>query len=59
MAMRGGPRLPVGSEAWVARERSDVQQLYTDHVEEFSFAVRNEFEWLNEHMAEALSENST
>ncbi|KAB5535325.1 hypothetical protein GE09DRAFT_1143428 [Coniochaeta sp. 2T2.1] len=59
MAMRGGPRLAVGSEAWVARERSDVQQLYTDHAEEFSFAVRNEFEWLNEHMAEALSENST
>jgi len=26
-------------------------------VEEFSFAARNEMDWLNEHMAEIFSEN--
>jgi len=26
-------------------------------VEEFTFSVRNDFDWLNEHMAEVFGEN--
>jgi hypothetical protein len=56
-AMRGGPRLAVGSAAWIAEERSSALQIVGQEVEEFSFAARNELEWLNEHMAEVFSEN--
>jgi hypothetical protein len=56
-AMRGGPRLAVGSSAWIAEERSSSLQIAQTEVEEFSFSARNEMEWLNEHMAEIFSEN--
>jgi hypothetical protein len=56
-AMRGGPRLVVGSAAWIAEERSSARQVVAHEVDEFSFSVRNEMEWLNEHMAEVFSEN--
>lgn len=57
MAMRGGPRLPVGSAAWVAEERSSALTIAQSEIEEFSFSARNEMDWLNEHMAEIFSEN--
>ena len=57
MAMRPGPRQPVGSAAWVAEERSSALQIASSEVEEFSFSARNEIDWLNEHMAEIFSEN--
>lgn len=57
MAMRPGPRQPVGSAAWVAEERSSALQIACSEVEEFSFSARNEIDWLNEHMAEIFSEN--
>jgi len=57
MAMRGGPRLPVGSAAWVAEERSSALNIAQSEIEEFSFSARNEMDWLNEHMAEIFSEN--
>lgn len=56
MATRGA-RLPIGSAAWVAEERSAACQVAESEVEEFSYAVRNEFDWLNEHMAGIFDEN--
>ncbi|KAL8401286.1 hypothetical protein RB596_008191 [Gaeumannomyces avenae] len=56
MAMRG-PRQPVGSAAWVAEERSSAVQIGRSEAEEFTYSVRNEFEWLNEHMAGIFDEN--
>ncbi|RYP71414.1 hypothetical protein DL771_004781 [Monosporascus sp. 5C6A] len=50
-------RLPVGSAQWIAEERSSASQITESEVEEFSFSARNEFDWLNEHMAEIFSEN--
>ena len=57
MAMRGGPRLQVGSAAWVAEERGSALTIAQSEIEEFSFSARNEMDWLNEHMAEIFSEN--
>ncbi|KAH8884865.1 hypothetical protein GQ53DRAFT_751826 [Thozetella sp. PMI_491] len=57
MAMRGGPRLAVGSAAWIAEERSSALQIAHSEIEEFSYSARNELDWLNEHMAEIFSEN--
>lgn len=57
MAMRGGPRLQVGSAAWIAEERDSALNIARSEIEEFSFSARNEMDWLNEHMAEIFSEN--
>ncbi|KAI1386342.1 uncharacterized protein F4822DRAFT_409703 [Hypoxylon trugodes] len=57
MAGPRGARLPVGSAPWVAEERSSALQIAQQEVEEFSFSARNDFDWLNEHMAEIFSEN--
>lgn len=56
MATRGA-RLPIGSASWIAEERSAARQVTESEVEEFSYAARNEFEWLNEHMAGIFDEN--
>ncbi|KAI6380000.1 hypothetical protein MCOR32_004256 [Pyricularia oryzae] len=56
MAMRG-PRQPVGSAAWIAEERASATQISRSESEEFTFSVRNEFEWLNEHMNGIFDEN--
>ncbi|RYO92920.1 hypothetical protein DL766_003896 [Monosporascus sp. MC13-8B] len=50
-------RLPVGSAQWITEERSSASRITESEVEEFSFSARNEFDWLNEHMAEIFSEN--
>ncbi|KAI1470755.1 uncharacterized protein F4812DRAFT_418879 [Daldinia caldariorum] len=52
-----GARLPVGSAPWILEERSSALQIAQSEVEEFSFSARNDFDWLNEHMAEIFSEN--
>ncbi|OTB08081.1 hypothetical protein M426DRAFT_317186 [Hypoxylon sp. CI-4A] len=52
-----GARLPVGSAQWISEERSSALQIAQSEVEEFSFSARNDFDWLNEHMAEIFSEN--
>ncbi|AEO70917.1 uncharacterized protein THITE_2122802 [Thermothielavioides terrestris NRRL 8126] len=59
MAMRGGPRLQVGSAAWIAEERQSALNIAQSEIEEFAFSARNEIDWLNEHMAEIFSENQT
>ncbi|KAI0888913.1 uncharacterized protein GGS22DRAFT_64683 [Annulohypoxylon maeteangense] len=50
-------RLPVGSGPWISEERSSAMQITQSEVEEFSFSARNDFDWLNEHMADIFSEN--
>lgn len=55
-AMRG-PRLQVGSAAWVGEERASALQIVKSEVEEFSYSAHNEVEWLNEHMAAILNGN--
>lgn len=55
-AMRG-PRLQVGSAAWVGEERASALEIVQSEVEEFSYSAHNEIEWLNEHMAAILNEN--
>lgn len=57
MAMRGAPRVTVGSTAWVAEERDSARTIAHCEIDEFSFSARNEMDWLNEHMAEIFSEN--
>ncbi|KAK3996187.1 hypothetical protein QBC44DRAFT_377818 [Cladorrhinum sp. PSN332] len=59
MSTRGGPRLQVGSAAWIVEERNSALEIANSEIEEFSFSARNELDWLNEHMAEIFSENQT
>ena len=59
MATMRGPRVQVGSGAWVADERSCALGIAQSEVEEFSFAARNELDWLNEHMCGIFDENET
>ncbi|KAK7397949.1 hypothetical protein QQX98_012686 [Neonectria punicea] len=59
MAAMRGPRLQVGSAAWVAEERASALQIADSEVEEFTYSARNEFDWLNEHMANIFNENET
>ncbi|KAI5868558.1 hypothetical protein GGS23DRAFT_36772 [Durotheca rogersii] len=57
MAAARRARLPVGSAPWISEERSSALQIVQSEVDEFSFSARNDFDWLNEHMAEVFSEN--
>lgn len=57
---RANPRkAAVGTAAWIAEERSSVQQWTDTEAEGFTFAAHNEVEWLNEHMAEIFSQNQS
>ncbi|KAJ2986852.1 hypothetical protein NUW58_g4834 [Xylaria curta] len=55
--MAGRTRIQVGSGPWIAEERSSATQIASSEVEEFTFSVCNDFDWLNEHMAEVFGEN--
>lgn len=57
MAAARGKMPAVGSAQWIQNERDHAGQLIDQEVEEFSFSVRNELEWLNEHMADIFSKN--
>lgn len=48
---------PVGSAQWVQSERDQARQFIDQEVEEFSFSVRNELEWLDEHLGDIFSRN--
>lgn len=48
---------PIGSAHWVLDERQQADDLVSQEVEDFGFSVRNELEWLNEHMAEIFAQN--
>ncbi|KAK1729509.1 inner centromere protein [Colletotrichum acutatum] len=57
MATMRGTRVPIGSASWVNEERTTALSIVQAEAEEFSFAARNEFDWLNEHMAGVFNEN--
>ena len=48
----------VGSTQWVQKEREQAGDFVEQELEEFGYSVRNEMEWLNEHMAEIFSTNA-
>ncbi|KAK3670276.1 hypothetical protein LTR78_009830 [Recurvomyces mirabilis] len=48
----------VGSANWIQSERDQARVFVDQEAEEFSFSVRNDLEWLNEHMAEVLSDGN-
>lgn len=55
MAAARTKALAIGSAEWVRDERQHSQDLVAQELEDFGFSVRNELEWLNEHMAEVFS----
>ncbi|KAK2032450.1 inner centromere protein [Colletotrichum zoysiae] len=57
MAAMRGTRVPPGSASWINEERTTALSIVQAEAEEFSFAARNEFDWLNEHMAGIFNEN--
>ncbi|KAL3421083.1 inner centromere protein [Phlyctema vagabunda] len=60
-AMRANPRQEITEQTttWISGERNTAQQWAESEVEGFTFAARNEVEWLNEHMAEIFSQNES
>ena len=48
----------IGSAQWVQKEREQGGEFVEQELEEFGYSVRNEMEWLNEHMAEIFSTNA-
>ncbi|KAH7036257.1 hypothetical protein B0J12DRAFT_268597 [Macrophomina phaseolina] len=48
-------KVAVGSAPWILSERQQAAQFVEQEVDEFSYSVRNEMEWLNEHMAEIFT----
>jgi hypothetical protein len=51
-------KMPVGSAPWFVQERRQADELVGMETEEFGYAVRNEMEWLNEHMGEIFSKTN-
>ena len=49
---------PVGSAQWVQNEREQADGFVQEGVEEFGYSVRNELDWLNEHMADIFSKSA-
>ncbi|KAF2403787.1 hypothetical protein EJ06DRAFT_293656 [Trichodelitschia bisporula] len=48
-------KLDAGTPQWVVTERREANDLVMDEAEEFGYSVRNELEWLNEHMREIFT----
>ncbi|KAF3918570.1 hypothetical protein AA313_de0200430 [Arthrobotrys entomopaga] len=48
----------VGSSQWIINEVSEAHRREADHLEDFTIAVRNELEWLNEHMSDLFSQDT-
>ncbi|KAI0899681.1 hypothetical protein F4806DRAFT_453523 [Annulohypoxylon nitens] len=57
MSKPRGARLPVGSGPWISEERSTIMDFTEMEIKDFSFSAKNDFDWLNEHMADIFSEN--
>ncbi|KAF2262697.1 hypothetical protein CC78DRAFT_618276 [Lojkania enalia] len=47
----------IGSAPWILDERHQSNDLVAQELEDFGFSVRNELEWLNEHMADVFAHN--
>lgn len=55
MAAKGAKTAPIGSSQWIQNENDNTENLIADDLEEFTYSARNEFEWLNQHMADIFS----
>jgi hypothetical protein len=49
---------PVGSAAWMLGEKEQAAHFIEQEAEEFGFSVRNDLDWLNEHLADVFSQNN-
>jgi hypothetical protein len=58
MAGVRGKTQPVGSSAWIESEREQASQFVEESAEEFGYSVRNELEWLQEHMGDIFNNNN-
>jgi hypothetical protein len=47
----------IGSAQWILDERHQSNDLVSQELEDFGFSVRNELEWLNEHMTDIFAED--
>ncbi|KAF2874592.1 hypothetical protein BDV95DRAFT_592640 [Massariosphaeria phaeospora] len=47
----------IGSAQWLLDERHQSNDLVAQELEDFGFSVRNELEWLNEHMADIFTQS--
>lgn len=47
----------IGSMPWLDQENQQAAQFAAQEAEDFAFSVRNELDFLNEHMAEIFSKN--
>ncbi|KAL9608646.1 MAG: hypothetical protein Q9167_006530 [Letrouitia subvulpina] len=47
----------VGGPLWIEKENEQIAQFRTQEAEDFAFSVRNELEFLNEHMAEIFNKS--
>ncbi|CAI6319718.1 unnamed protein product [Periconia digitata] len=47
----------IGSAQWMLEERHQANDLVSQELEDFGFSVRNELDWLNEHMCEIFAQN--
>ncbi|KAF2844875.1 inner centromere protein-like protein [Plenodomus tracheiphilus IPT5] len=45
----------IGSAGWILEERHQSNALVAQELEDFGFSVRNELEWLNEHMSDIFA----
>jgi hypothetical protein len=57
MANAAAKKLPVASAEWIQTERSLAGQYLGEAADDFGYSVRNELEWLNEHMREIFSKD--
>ncbi|KAH7396555.1 hypothetical protein DE146DRAFT_614266 [Phaeosphaeria sp. MPI-PUGE-AT-0046c] len=56
--MAGRSKVPaIGSAGWILEERHQSNDLVSQELEDFGFSVRNELEWLNEHMGDVFANN--
>ena len=47
----------IGSAQWILEERHQSNDLVAQELEDFGFSVRNELEWLNEHMTDIFAKD--
>jgi hypothetical protein len=47
----------IGSAGWILEERHQSNDLVAQELEDFGFSVRNELDWLNEHMTDVFANN--
>lgn len=53
--MNSSQTFPHGSAPWLVTEQGVVNQFMIEEVENFSFKVRNQMDWLNGHMEEIFA----